>query len=108
MARGELTLDDVRRVARLARLRLDDEQVEAMRAELAAVLRHMERLSELDLSGVEPMRRPEAVGAGHDGPDALRDDEVGAALPMEVVAAMAPDRVGPFVRVPRVLGEGGA
>ncbi len=46
--------DQVLHVARLARLRLTDEEVERMSSELSAVLDHIENISQLDLDGVEP------------------------------------------------------
>lgn len=46
--------DEVLHVARLARLRLDNPEVERMAGELSSVLDHIEKISELDLDGVEP------------------------------------------------------
>ena len=46
--------DQVLHVARLARLKLTDEEVERMSTELSAVLDHIEKIGELDLDGVEP------------------------------------------------------
>jgi len=46
--------EQVRHVARLARLRLSDEEVDRMAAELAGVLAHIATIDELDLDGVEP------------------------------------------------------
>ncbi len=96
-----LSGDDVRRVARLARLELPEDQVEAYRAKLGAVLGYVERLRGLDLHGVEPL--------AHVGEDAhrLRADDPGPTLPNEVLMRMAPDSMPPFVRIPRVLGEDG-
>ena len=41
-------------VARLARLKLTDEEIERMAGELSGILEHVDRISELDLEGVEP------------------------------------------------------
>ncbi len=46
--------DEVLHVARLARLRLDDQEVERMAGELSSVLDHIEKIGELHLEGVEP------------------------------------------------------
>ena len=46
--------DQVLHVARLARLRLSDEEVERMTGELSKILDHIEKMYELDLDGVEP------------------------------------------------------
>ncbi len=46
--------DDVRYVAKLARLRLDPDEVARMAAELAKILAHIGKMSELDMTGVPP------------------------------------------------------
>ncbi|MBA3519061.1 MAG: Asp-tRNA(Asn)/Glu-tRNA(Gln) amidotransferase subunit GatC [Rhizobiales bacterium] len=48
-------LSTVKRVARLARIRVTDEDAEALRRELNAILGFVEQLNEVDVSGVEPM-----------------------------------------------------
>mgnify|MGYP001214740268 CR=1 FL=1 len=102
-----LTAADVRKVARLARLALTDEEAEAERERLAAVLAYAERLRGLDLAGVEPMTH---VG---DLETVLRDDEpeaegTGSRLTSDDLMQMAPETMPPFVRVPKVLGDGSA
>jgi len=107
----ELTPDDVRKVARLSKLHLDDAEVDAERARLAAVEGDVERLRELDLDGVEPMARASEETAR------LREDEPGEPIAGETLADLAPEvfeshdaggGVGRFIKVPKVLGEGGA
>ncbi|USO00218.1 MAG: Asp-tRNA(Asn)/Glu-tRNA(Gln) amidotransferase subunit GatC [Phycisphaeraceae bacterium] len=111
MARPTLTNDDVRRIARLSKLELDDAQIETERERLAAVLGYVERLRELDLLGVEPMARASEEGAR------LRDDTPGEALDPGVAGELAPEvaefhdaegGVQRYIKVPKVLGEGGA
>ena len=46
--------DQVLHVAKLARLELSDDEVEQMASELSGILEHVDRISELDLEGVEP------------------------------------------------------
>lgn len=106
-----LTDDDVRKVAALSKIAVADEDLAHERERLGAVLGYVDRLQNLDLEGVEPMTR-----AG-DEPARLRDDTPGDALPSETLDVLSPDvheshdSVGNterFIRVPRVLGEGGA
>lgn len=96
-----MSREDVLKVARLARLEVREDQVEELRARLGAVLGYVDRLRTLDLSGVEPL--------AHVGEEAhrVRVDEVGATIPNEVLMAMAPEVMVPFVKVPKVIGEGG-
>jgi len=76
--------DEVRHVARLARLQLSDEEVDRMAVELAGVLDHIATIAELDLDAVEPTSHVVAVE------NALRDDEPQPSLPREQALAGAP------------------
>ncbi|MBM3146739.1 MAG: Asp-tRNA(Asn)/Glu-tRNA(Gln) amidotransferase subunit GatC [Actinobacteria bacterium] len=50
-----ITQSDVRYVARLARLHLDDDEAQRMTGELARILEHVAKIGELDLGSVTPM-----------------------------------------------------
>ena len=76
--------DEVRHVARLARLQLSDEEVDRMAIELAGVLDHIATIGQLDLDAVEPTSHVVAVE------NALRDDEPQPSLPRERALAGAP------------------
>lgn len=97
-----LTADEVRKVSRLSRLALTDAQVEQYRAQLSAVLGYVDRLRGLDLAGVEPMAHVGEIV------NRLDDDTPGPTLTNEALLAMAPDAMPPFVKVPKVIGDGGA
>jgi aspartyl-tRNA(Asn)/glutamyl-tRNA(Gln) amidotransferase subunit C len=76
--------DEVLHVARLARLRLSEAEVESMAGELSAVLEHIAKIAELDLDGVPPTAHVvEMTGA-------LREDRPRPSLPREVALAQAP------------------
>jgi aspartyl-tRNA(Asn)/glutamyl-tRNA(Gln) amidotransferase subunit C len=76
--------DEVLHVARLARLALSEEELEPMARELSAVLDHVAKIGELDLSDVPPTSHVvELTGA-------LRADDPRPSLPREVVLAQAP------------------
>lgn len=51
---NKLSREDVLKLARLARLELDDEEVEKYRAELSDILQYVEQLQSVDVKGVEP------------------------------------------------------
>lgn len=76
--------EQVLHVARLARLRLSDEEVATMAAELSSILGHIETISALDLEGVEPTTHVVEVA------NALRCDEPAPSLEREAVLAAAP------------------
>lgn len=95
-----LSTGTVRAVARLARLALSDEALEDHRRRLAAVLRYAQTLRELDLSGVEPLAHP------HEATNRFDADDPRPPMPREALLGIAPAVDGPFIRVPKVIGEG--
>jgi aspartyl-tRNA(Asn)/glutamyl-tRNA(Gln) amidotransferase subunit C len=104
----DLTPDDIRKIARLSRLAIDEDQVELYQAELGAILGYIERLGELDLAGTEPLTHPgEGVGIDSEPVNRLDKDEPGPVLANDTVMGIAPRTIPPFYSVPRVLGEGG-
>jgi aspartyl-tRNA(Asn)/glutamyl-tRNA(Gln) amidotransferase subunit C len=74
-------------VARLARLELDEAEVERMAGELSKVLDHVEQIRELDLDSVPPTSHVVDVAG------VVRADEPEPCLPREVVLAAAPEPV---------------
>lgn len=94
-----LSLDEVRRIAVLARLKLSPEEERALQGQLSAILDYVRQLEELDVSGVEPMTH--ALAAGEQSP--LREDEVLPSLSPEEALADAPAREGTCFRVPRII-----
>jgi aspartyl-tRNA(Asn)/glutamyl-tRNA(Gln) amidotransferase subunit C len=94
-----LSRDDVAKVARLARLRLSDEELDLFTGQLSQVLAHAQDMGSLDLEGVTPTAHPFGLV------NVVRPDEVVACLDRAEVLAGAPDaREGRFA-VPRILGE---
>ena len=92
----------VRRIARLARLALTDEEVSTYAAQLGRIVEYVQQLEKLDLSGVEPLRHAVELR------DAVRDDTPQAPLGSEPVLMNAAQRQGDFFRVPAVLdGDSG-
>jgi aspartyl-tRNA(Asn)/glutamyl-tRNA(Gln) amidotransferase subunit C len=94
-----LSLDEVRRIAALARLRLSPEEERVFQGQLSAILDHVAVLSELDVSGVEPMTH--ALAAGEAPP--LRPDAPRPGLGQEEALRNAPARDGTAFRVPRII-----
>jgi aspartyl-tRNA(Asn)/glutamyl-tRNA(Gln) amidotransferase subunit C len=92
-----LTIDEVRRIAALARLRLSPEQEATFTRQLGEIVDYVDQLREL------PGGEPAAEGA-----PASReaDDVAGDCLPRELVLANAPASADGFLLVPEVLAEG--
>ena len=89
-----ITREDVLHVAGLARLALSEEEVERFGEQLNVILEAVSKVSELDLSGVEPTSHPlELVNA-------WADDEPRPCLPLDVALANAPEPEADAFRVP--------
>ncbi len=86
--------DQVLHVARLARLRLSEDEIERMTRELSTVLDHIEKIAELDLDGVPATSHVVEVE------NVLRADEPRESQPLEKVLAPAPDATAAGFRVP--------
>jgi aspartyl-tRNA(Asn)/glutamyl-tRNA(Gln) amidotransferase subunit C len=86
--------EQVLHVARLARLRLDDQDVERMSRELSTILDHIEKINELDLENVEPTSHVIQVE------NVLREDVPRPSWPRERMLAEAPDATEAGFRVP--------
>jgi aspartyl-tRNA(Asn)/glutamyl-tRNA(Gln) amidotransferase subunit C len=90
----------VRRIASLARIRLEDEEVGRMQAELNGILGWIEQLQAVDTADVEPM-----AGGAPAGQPAMRmrADQVTDGAQADAVLANAPDRMGEYFGVPKVV-----
>ncbi len=94
MIRRVIDREQVLHVAKLARLRLTDEEVEKMASELSGILEHVEHISELDLDGVEPTSHVTALQ------NVLRPDEPRPSWSRDEVLERAPDPASGSFRVP--------
>jgi aspartyl-tRNA(Asn)/glutamyl-tRNA(Gln) amidotransferase subunit C len=91
--------EQVLHVARLARLRLSDEEVERMAGELSGILEHVDRIAELELDDVEPTAHVV------DLENVLRPDEPRPSWPKDVILEQAPDPAEGSFRVPSPQAE---
>jgi len=91
--------EQVLHVAKLARLRLSEEEVETMVGELSGILEHVDRLGKLDLEGVEPTSHVVELE------NVLRADEPRPSWPRDVVLTQAPEPQDGAFRVPSPQAE---
>ena len=91
--------DQVLHVAKLARLRLSEEDVERMAGELSGILEHVDRIGELDLDDVEPTSHVVELE------NVLRPDEPRPSWPKDVILEQAPDPAEGAFRVPSPQAE---
>ena len=92
-----LKSDDVRNIAQLARLHLEDDQIERYAADLSRILDLVEQMQRVDTSAVEPLANP------LDAEQRLREDTVTETDQRDKFQSIAPDVADGFYRVPRVI-----
>jgi aspartyl-tRNA(Asn)/glutamyl-tRNA(Gln) amidotransferase subunit C len=87
----------VRRIAKLARIRVEEADVARLQGELNGILGWIEQLAEVDVEGVEPLTGGAQIALR------LREDVVTDGGIPEQILSNAPDRVGAFFTVPKVV-----
>ncbi len=92
-----ISFEDARRAARLARIRVTDDELPRIANELSSILVFMESLKEVDIAGVEPMTSVTPM------PLKKRDDQVRRGGHREKVMSNAPDAREGFFAVPKVV-----
>ncbi len=86
----------VRRIAKLARIRVEDDQLVPLQAQLNSILGWIDQLNEVNVEGVEPLTGMQMAAR-------LREDAVTDGGIAEQVLANAPEREGAFFTVPKVV-----
>ena len=92
-----LTVDQVKKVAALARLELSDADLAKMADQLNAILGYVDQLSSVNTDGVEPMAHPLPVQ------NVFREDVPVPSLPVDAALQNAPTRLADFFGVPAVF-----
>jgi aspartyl-tRNA(Asn)/glutamyl-tRNA(Gln) amidotransferase subunit C len=95
-----MDIEEVKKVARLARLELSDADLAEAARQLTAILDYFDQLGKLDTTGVEPLAHPLPVQ------NVFRGDEPAPSLTPDEALANAPARAGDFFGVPAVLDPG--
>lgn len=93
----KISSKEVEYVAHLARLEITDGEKEKFTAQLNDILLYIDKLNELETTGVEPMSHAIAVT------NAFREDKIKDSIGTDNSLANAPDARGEFFRVPKVI-----
>ena len=88
---------DVAYVAELARLELTDEEKAVFQPQLESIVKYVEKISEVDVEGIEPMMHGKALV------NAFREDVVRSSMSREAALANAPARVGDEFLLPKIV-----
>ncbi len=94
--------EKVRHIAHLARLKLSDEEIAHFGSQLSGILEYVDKLNEVDVTGVEPTAHPLDVC------NVLADDVPVAPIGVERALANAPSPAPPYFKVPKVLEQDSA
>jgi len=97
MADHKISVDQVRHVARLARLELSPDDEAQLQADLSEMLTYVDKLNELETGSVEPTAQVGEAGTP------MRADEVTNCAAAAEMLANAPSRSGDFFKVPKII-----
>lgn len=96
-----ITIQDVEHIAKLARLRLTEEEKLRFQKELGKIIEYFDQLKKLNTEGVPPTTHVVPLE------NVLREDVVKPSLPVDEALANAPDRKENYFRVPKVVEKEG-
>jgi aspartyl-tRNA(Asn)/glutamyl-tRNA(Gln) amidotransferase subunit C len=94
-----LTKQEVEHIARLARLELSDGEKEEYTGQLNEILSFVEKLNQLDTTGIEPTAHAIQVQ------NVFRKDEIKPSMDPEAALSNAPDRTDNYFKVPKILED---
>lgn len=94
----ELTLDEVRHIATLARIGMTEQELEKFRTDLSSILAHFDVLAAIDTEGVEPTNNGAVLL------NIVAEDKARPSLTTDDVMANAPEQQDALFRVKAVLG----
>ena len=92
-----ITREEVEKVAHLARLDLEDAELQSLTGQMDAILAYVEKLNELDTDDIVPTAHAVPME------NAFRDDIIKPSLPIEKVLQNAPDATEDAFKVPQVI-----
>ena len=90
---------DIKRVARLARLDLNEPDLALMATQLSTILDYFDQIKQLNTDGIEPLAHPLTLQ------NVFRPDESAPSLSVDDALANAPSRVGDYFGVPAVFED---
>ena len=94
-----VTINDVEKIAMLARLKLTEEEVGNYTSQLNQILEYIEKLNELDTENIEPLSNPV------ENTNVFRDDKLKSSTKTEDALKNAPDKDEQHFKVPKVINQ---
>ncbi len=93
----KISRKEVEHVATLARLNMSEEELERMTVQLDTILSYVDKLNELETTGVAPTTHAFSIN------NAFREDEMQESLPVKEALANAPKENGEAFVVPKII-----
>jgi aspartyl-tRNA(Asn)/glutamyl-tRNA(Gln) amidotransferase subunit C len=93
----KISIEETKHIALLSRLSLSAEELELFAGQLNNILGYIDKLNELDTTGIEPTSHVIPLE------NVFREDVVKPSLPREMTLMNAPDRTEEFFRVPKII-----
>jgi aspartyl-tRNA(Asn)/glutamyl-tRNA(Gln) amidotransferase subunit C len=93
-----VTKKDVEHIARLAKLKFDDSEIERLTDEMNEILKYMDKLNEIDTTSVEPLSHPVELE------NVFRDDKAVDGVSTHDALKNAPVKDDKYFHVPKVIG----
>lgn len=94
-----LQKEEVLKIAKLSKLRLNEEELEKMQIDLNKIFAHIEELNELDVEGIEPLYNVNNIV------DVTRNDDVKNTVKKQDFLNNAPNKDSDFIILPRIVSE---
>ena len=95
----KIDIEQVRKVAKLSRLQLEESEISEFTGQLEAILEYMEKMNQLDTSNVQPLAHCLDIS------NCFRADIVKSSLGTEKAVANAPETDGEYFIVPKILDD---
>ncbi|MBI3324194.1 MAG: Asp-tRNA(Asn)/Glu-tRNA(Gln) amidotransferase subunit GatC [Candidatus Omnitrophica bacterium] len=92
-----VSLQDVRQIARLGRIELSDDQLAMFTGQLDEILGYVRQLQGVPTEGIEPTSHVLPLS------NITRPDQIQPSIAPEAVLSIAPERHGPYIRVPKIV-----
>ena len=92
-----VTNDEVKHIAKLAKLEFNDEEIIKYRDDLNKILEYVDKLNELDTENIEPLSHP------IEGFNVFREDELRKSVDTEDALKNAPESTSKYFKVPKVI-----
>ncbi|MBL7994672.1 Asp-tRNA(Asn)/Glu-tRNA(Gln) amidotransferase subunit GatC [bacterium] len=93
-----VTIDEVKKIATLANLEFNENELEKYTHQLNTILEYVDQLNKIDTSSVEATYHPIQY------PDVFRNDDIKESLPIDKVLQNAPEKTWQYFVVPKVVG----